>query len=146
MAREWEHTHVNSSGWTSAQDVNAQPCTPALSPMSFQESPVPLWLCSLGSEAALPHSKASDLHLPYPSLLCAMAWILNHAPFCHKKRPRRFKKPRNPGEEGQLLNSQVLCWTAALQSSCRALNLAQIPCTDDPKFPAPSPVPAWCMA
>lgn len=122
------------------------PAPPALSPMSFQGSPAPLWLCSPGSEAAVPHSKATGLSLPYPSLLCAMAWILKHAHLCQERKPRRFQKTPRRRTSAIELTSPLLdsCLTVRFGVSCRALHLAPIPCADDPKFPALSPGPAWC--
>lgn len=148
MARQWEHTHVNSSGWTSAPDVNAQPCTPCSVSRVLPGVSCPSLAVFPGLWGSTAPFQSHWPQPPYPSLLCAVAWILNRAPFCQERRPRRFKKlPKPQGRKSALeLPSPLLdsCLTVRFGVSCRALHLAQIPCTDDPKFPAPAPVPAWC--
>lgn len=122
-------------------------CTPCSVSHGLPGVSCPPWLCSLGSEAALPHSKATGHSLPYPSLLCAMAWNLNHAPFCQKtQKVQKTLKPRGRRSALELTSCPLLdsCLTVRFGVSCRALHLAQIPCTDDPKFPAPAAVAAWC--
>lgn len=148
MARQWEHTHVNSFGWTSAQAVNAQPCTPCsvsrvLPGVSCTSLPVFPWLW--GSTAPFQE------HWPQPPIsLLALCHGLdfNSCPFLSGETTQKVQKkpPKPQGRRSALdLASPLLdtCLTVRFGVSCRTLHLAPITYNEDPKFPATSSPPPW---
>lgn len=140
MARQWEHTHVNSWGWTSVQDVNVQPCTPwsvshVLPRVSCPSLAVFPWLW--GTTAPFQDCWSQP---PVSLLALCHSFDFKSCPFLSGENTQKVQKnPKPQGRRSALeLTSPLIdsCLTVRFGVPCTAL-----PCTD-PKFPAPAPVPA----
>lgn len=130
---QWEHTHVNSLGWTSAQGVNAQPCIPCsvshvLPRVSCPSLAVLPWLW--GSSAPF------QGHWPQPPMsLLALCHGLGFKTCPSLSGEKTQKVPRNPK------GKDVSYWTH--KSSVRQLPYSEIWGLMQSSPPCPNPLRGW---